>query len=105
MGSVTVFFVRHAEPGGAPPGDPGLSETGRVLAELLARMLSSADIGSVLTSTAARTVQTAAPTAAAAGVTPEQIPTVDATVRGLRQLSRSALVVGHSNTVGPIVFE
>jgi broad specificity phosphatase PhoE len=105
-----VLLVRHAEraDGGAPPAgmttapDPDLSADGHARAQRLADMLSRAGITKIIVSEFKRTRQTAAPLAAALGVTPEQISSKDGA--GLLQRLASyrddvVLVVGHNTTV------
>jgi broad specificity phosphatase PhoE len=104
----SVILVRHAEradmaAGGAPTmaADPNLSREGLARAERLAAMLRSAEIRAIFVTQFRRTQQTAAPLAAALGLTPVVIQADDqaALVAQLRAVKGHALVVGHSNTV------
>jgi phosphohistidine phosphatase SixA len=104
--AVTVFLTRHAERagGGAMGHDDPLSPAGRERADLLARMLADAPIGSIFVTEFRRTQETAAPLARKLGVAPRQIPTVPATVAAIKALkSGTALVAGHSNTLPEII--
>ena len=106
----TIFVVRHAErtDGGAGTSmmaaDPDLSDKGQERAQALARILKDARITSIYTTQYKRTVQTAAPLAQALGI---QTTTVDArdTAALVEKVKAggNALVVGHSNTLGPIL--
>lgn len=106
----TVVIVRHAEKVDAS-ADPALSEAGQARAAALAAALKDAEVGHVLVTPLRRTRDTAAPVAAAAGVTPEAVSLdggADAhvarlieRVRGLPE-DATVLVVGHSNTVPKI---
>ncbi|MGC4048357.1 MAG: histidine phosphatase family protein [Paludibaculum sp.] len=60
----TIYVVRHAD---RAPGneDPPISETGRLRAKALARLLTDAPLGAIFATEAVRTQQTAAPTAEA----------------------------------------
>ena len=106
-----VILVRHAEKASDDARDPSLSAAGQARAAALASALADAGISVVYATQFKRTQQTAAPTAATAGV--------DVTVRDagsdvaadaatfaahLRQHHRgdTVLVVGHSNTVPPL---
>ena len=104
----SVILVRHAEradmaAGGAPSmaADPSLSREGLARAERLAAMLRSAEIRAIFVTQFRRTQQTAAPLAAALGLTPVVIQADDqaALLAQLRAVKGHALVVGHSNTV------
>jgi phosphohistidine phosphatase SixA len=106
-GSTTVVLVRHAEK--LPdPNDPGLSEEGHAHAQRLAEMLERTGLAAIYVSEARRTQETAAPVAAAAGLTPREVP-AEASSRLLRRLKWRhrgdvVLVVGHSNTV-PVIAD
>lgn len=107
-GSPTVvLLVRHAE---RQDGADALNiPTGTARAKELARVLEKSGISAIYTSEAARTQQTAAPTASLLGITPATVAAAD--VAGLvsairtNQLGQKVLVVGHSNTVPQIIAE
>lgn len=108
----SIILVRHAEradtaAGAAPTmaADPDLSAVGAERARRLAMMLKDAGITAVHVTEFKRTQQTAAPLAAAIGVTPTVSPAADsdALVATLRAAKGNVLVVGHSNTVPEIV--
>lgn len=106
-----IFVVRHAEradtsSGGSPmmAADPDLSDAGKARAQSLAATLKDANITAIYTTQYKRTQQTAEPLAKALGiqltvVSARDIPGLVEKVKG----GGNALVVGHSNTVGPIV--
>lgn len=106
-----VVLARHAEKS-APTGDPGLTPTGEVRAQDLARALAHVRLAAVITTQYRRTQLTAAPAALAYRLTPTVIPAsgdlrsdataVAAAINALPAGS-AALVVGHSNTLGPII--
>jgi broad specificity phosphatase PhoE len=104
----SVVLVRHAEradtaAGGAPTmaADPDLSDAGRARARRLADMLRDAGIAAIFVTEYKRTQQTAAPLAAALGLTPVVIKAAEtkALITRIRAVKGHALVVGHSNTV------
>ncbi|MBB1061414.1 phosphoglycerate mutase family protein [Marilutibacter spongiae] len=103
--------VRHAEKLPARSDadtDPALTAAGLVRADRLARSLRDADVVAVYATAYRRTQQTAAPTAAAHGLTvlpyEARVPAADFArqLRG-RHPGGTVLVVGHSNTVPGIV--
>jgi broad specificity phosphatase PhoE len=101
-----VFVVRHAERADASK-DPSLSEAGIARAARLATMLKDAGITGIYTTDLRRTIQTAAPLASAAGLTPVALPAADldallARIHAAGPHDR-LLVVGHSNTVPAIL--
>ena len=112
----TVIFVRHGEraDGGAgmasptgAPADPDLSDAGKARAEKLAMMLADASIAAIYVTEFKRTQQTAAPLAAKLHLAPGTIPGKDAAAFVSRakadQPKGVVLIVGHSNTMPPII--
>ena len=96
-----VFIVRHAEKASTSGKDPDLSVEGQKRADALAHILKDSQITSIFVTEFKRTLQTAAPTANAAHVTPTVVPANDigALVEKLRALNGNALVIGHGNTI------
>jgi broad specificity phosphatase PhoE len=107
--STTVIVVRHAEKAATPAADPPLTPAGEARAQALMQSLGDAHVTAVITTQFVRTKATAAPTAAALGLTPEIVPTSSAThvqdvAAAIRKhAGETILVVGHSNTVTEIV--
>jgi phosphohistidine phosphatase SixA len=110
-GAATVLVVRHAEKGEGGT-DPDLSEAGRRRAEALVDALAPFELGAVIVTDTKRSAQTAAPVAAARGLTPVVVPTaggaavhVKAVIDAVRAApaGRAVLVVGHSNTI-PLIL-
>ncbi len=102
----TVVLVRHAEKAAEPKTDPVLSAAGEARAQALARRLARAGVVRILVSDRQRTRLTATPLAAALGLEPEAIPADDPSATAATILARpggTVLVVGHSNTLGPII--
>jgi broad specificity phosphatase PhoE len=106
----TVILVRHAEKTSQTERDPVLSAEGTQRARDLAAALSDAGIGSVITTQYQRTRLTAAGVLDATKLTPIVVQAggqahaadVAAAVKS-RPAGEIVLVVGHSNTVGPII--
>jgi broad specificity phosphatase PhoE len=108
-----VLLVRHAERADSPgDDDPPLSEAGQARAAALAHALAGAGVDRVIVSERQRTRLTAAPLMEARGIDAEVVsirggvPAHAAAVAEAihqRHAGRTVLVVGHSNTVGPIV--
>jgi broad specificity phosphatase PhoE len=99
-----VVFVRHAEPVATGGDNPGLSAAGRRRAATLAKMLAGAGITAIFTSELRRTKETAAPLAGLLSITPLEIagaPAAAATQ--IKAAGKRVLVVGHTNTVPPII--
>jgi broad specificity phosphatase PhoE len=112
--SAAVFIVRHAEKQTeANEKEVPLSEAGRARAKRIAEMLRDAGIVAVYSTDTVRTLSTAAPLAAIAKVPPIlYFPTgpdgkVDLKPLAMKILadqgSRNVVVVGHSNTIAPLI--
>jgi phosphohistidine phosphatase SixA len=97
-----IFIVRHAERADASADSP-LSPEGEARAARLAALLKDAGITRIYTTDRKRTIQTAAPLAAALHLTSAAVKggDQDALLAQLHAASASdrVLVVGHSNTV------
>jgi phosphohistidine phosphatase SixA len=103
--AVVVFLVRHAEKADDGSRDPSLTAAGRARASLLARMIGEAGLTAVFSTDFRRTRETAAPSAAAAGVDVtlyDPRKPAGLTAR-LRSTPGRYLVIGHSNTVPELV--
>lgn len=106
----TVILVRHAEKGrDLGDGDPELSEAGRDRARTLAYTLGELDIGAIYSTPYLRTQHTVQPLADRLGIeitiTPVTRTSIEDMVRTLREDHEGdvVLVVGHSNTIPPLV--
>lgn len=97
-----IFVVRHAERADTSADSP-LSAAGEARAARLATLLKDAGITQIYTTDRRRTIQTAAPLAAARHLTPAALKAGDQDALLARLHAASAhdriLVVGHSNTV------
>jgi phosphohistidine phosphatase SixA len=105
-----IVLVRHAERASTPANDPSLSVAGQQRAQRLVQQLADARISHILTTPYRRTAETAAPVAAAFGITPTVIDTggslaahVETMTAALKATTGVVLVVGHSNTVPALV--
>lgn len=109
-----VFIVRHAEKQTeANEKEVPLSEAGRARAKRIGEMLRDAGIVAVYSTDTVRTLSTAAPLAAMVKVEPVLYAAAGADGKvDLKPLakrilaeqgSRNVLVVGHSNTIGPLI--
>ena len=107
----TVILVRHAEKA-APTGDPGLTAAGEARAQALADAVRDFRLDGVVVTQYRRTQATAAPAAAARGLAPVLVATglsvpahADSVAAAVRRFPphSAVLVVGHSNTLGPII--
>ena len=107
-----VILVRHAEKATGPSDDPPLTPAGRDRARALAAALADARVTAIVTSDRARTRETAAPLAKAAGIEPVAIGRPDGSLKGhvaavveevLRHPGGVVVVVGHTDTLPEIV--
>jgi phosphohistidine phosphatase SixA len=107
-----VVLVRHAEKAEEPRADPPLTEAGHARAMALLAATEAAGIDAIIVTPFARTRETAAPVAAARGLTPIEVPVVgsiaahvEAVAAAVRAVppGDAVLVVGHSNTIPAIV--
>ncbi len=101
-----VFLVRHAEKVDESR-DPLLSAAGKARARALARHLRTAGVRAIYVTQYQRTSLTAAPLAAAAGLTPVILP-ADERQQLVDRIRRDhandvVLVVGHSDTVPEVL--
>ncbi len=105
-----VFVVRHGEK--ISETADALSDLGKQRAKCLEETLKDADIGTIITSDAHRTQETAAPLAEKRHVTPVVLPANDtkkisdrayAEVPGGASRGGNVLIVGHSNTIPQIL--
>lgn len=99
----TIYLVRHAEKG--PGTDPSLTDAGWARAERLATELSDAGLSKIWSTNTTRTLQTAGKVSEMTGVSVSQydaadLPTLAENIAGVGGVH---LVVGHSNTVPPLV--
>jgi broad specificity phosphatase PhoE len=110
--ATVVLLVRHAEKAAQPGDDPTLTQDGQRRAEALAGVVKDAHPTAIITTQLRRTVETAQPSAAALGVTPEVVPVsaanthqnaVDVAAAVRKHPGETVLVVGHGNTVPQII--
>lgn len=107
-GETVVFVVRHAEKAADHPRDPTLSAEGKRRAQAIADMLTDESLQAIYATPYRRTQLTAAPTAAAKGLSITVRPageSADSLAQVLlrRHPGQRVLVVGHSNTVPALV--
>jgi broad specificity phosphatase PhoE len=104
---VLLLIVRHAEKADDGTPDPPLTEQGRERAACLAALLHGFSPTHLFATTYQRSRSTIEPLATATGLSPTIIEAKDAAAwqRALRELppGSRAVVVGHSNTLPPLV--
>ncbi len=111
--TTTLIFVRHAEKAATPADNPGLSTAGTQRALELKRVLADLDVvagvDAIYVSQYRRTVDTARPVARAAGLDPRpfDVGDVEQAVVDIveRHKGKIVLIVGHSNTIAPMIAE
>jgi broad specificity phosphatase PhoE len=110
--ATVVLLVRHAEKAAQPGDDPPLTQDGLRRAEALAGVVKDAHPTAIITTQLRRTVETARPSTAALGVTPEVVPVSAANTQQnaaavaaavQKHPGKTVLVVGHGNTVPQII--
>lgn len=109
--STVVIVVRHADKDTIPKDDPPLTPAGVIRAKALADALADAGVQAVITTQLLRSRETARPLATAQRLTmttvfrgtniAQHAQAVAAAVRRLH--GKTVLVVGHGETVGPII--
>ena len=98
-----VVLIRHSD---RVQGQDQLSDIGLVRSQELVHVLEKAGVDAIIRSDTNRTAQTAAPLAAATGITPVVFPpnNIAAFVDEIRSHSgETVFVIGHSNTVPQII--
>jgi len=104
---ITVYLVRHAERVEGMMNDPGLSPAGVTRANKLASMLADKKVTAIYSSNFARTKMTAKPLADKNhitindGISPGKPLDIASAIFNGRD--RVVLVVGHSNTIPPLI--
>lgn len=109
--TVQVYLLRHFEKSSSStqPKDPELTEKGAARAERLATFLQDKNITHIFSSNYRRTRQTAAPSAEKLGLDvalydPSKLPAfANQLLALLPEQKGSIVVVGHSNTTGPLL--
>lgn len=108
---IVVIVVRHAEKDTLPPDDPPLTAAGAARALALDRALAAAGVQAVITTQLRRTRETARPIAERLGLVVQTVKRdedITAHARAvaaavLKEVGKTVLVVGHGETVGPII--
>jgi broad specificity phosphatase PhoE len=107
-----VVLVRHAEKADEPRTDPPLTDGGRARAGALAAALEGARVSAVVVTPYRRTRATAEPLLRATGLTPIELPVAGGLADHVRAVAdtvrhrapgETVVVVGHSNTIPPII--
>lgn len=106
--ATTIYLVRHGEKDLTPGlADPPLAPAGEVRAQLLAKQLAKRHPVALYTTDTRRTRATLAPLAQATGLVPEvysaKEPAVLASHLQQDYAGKTVVVVGHSNTLLPLL--
>jgi broad specificity phosphatase PhoE len=98
-----VYVTRHMDR--APGDDPSLNEKGAARANMLADILTQANIKAVFATATKRAQETGGPLASRLGltVTTYNPRDVDALAAAVKAAGGPVLIVGHSNTVASLV--
>jgi phosphohistidine phosphatase SixA len=100
-----IYIVRHAEKGIEPAYNPPLTAAGKQRAELLKDILKDKGIKAIYSTKTTRTTETAMPLSRLINVPVENYG-VDTLARFLQHVissKKNALIVGHSNTIIPML--
>jgi phosphohistidine phosphatase SixA len=106
-----IVVVRHANKAQVPVDDPPLTAEGVKRAQDLAAALRGAGVAGIITTQLRRTRETAAPLAAALGLTPQVIQRgprgsvehLNALEAAARRYAGTVLVIGHDDTVPGLI--
>lgn len=103
--SPKVYLVRHAEKSANPPKNPMLTEAGKERAEELAKVLGARKISAIYSTNYNRTRETAAPLSRQLGLAIQYYnPDTAAKIANSALIKKkTTLIVGHSNTLLPII--
>jgi broad specificity phosphatase PhoE len=106
--ATTIYLVRHGEKDLTPGlADPPLTAAGEARAQLLAKRLARHHPAALFTTDTRRTRATLAPLAQATGLTPEAYSTKEQAALATRlsheYAGKTVVVVGHSNTLLPLL--
>lgn len=105
----TIWLVRHAEKSTVNPTerDPDLTDIGNARAAALAQLLKRQKIKAIYSTIYKRTINTAKPLAAILNLNPVLYDTKDLNAVAAKVLKENqgtgALIVGHSNTLIPVI--
>ncbi len=101
----TAILIRHADVSDTPAGDPDLNPAGAARAQGLRHILRDAKVQQIFATQTRRSQQTASPLAADLDLPISDGGDIATLVQHVCSLSPSStvLVVGHSNTLGPII--
>lgn len=100
-----IYMVRHAEKSTAPANDPLLTDKGKVRSESLKDLLKDKNIKAIFSTRTIRTTETATPLSMLINM-PIQFYSNDTTITFMQRvinLKKNALIVGHSNTLLPML--
>jgi len=106
-GPSLIILVRHAEKAAVPGADPPLSEAGKARAKALGAVLANTRLDAIVTTTYARTFETADVVAKDHNLPFEKVKVdgthIAAVAAAVKAKKGVVLVVGHSNTIPAII--
>ena len=103
--SYKIYLVRHAEKGTEPANNPHLTEAGIKRSETLKDILKYKSIGNIYSTNTNRTLQTATPLSKLLHVDVKfyGMDTLDRFLQQMVSLKSNTLIIGHSNTLLPML--
>lgn len=103
--STKIFLVRHGEKSTYPSNDPYLTAAGKARAQALAATLSKESIQAIYSTNTNRTRETATPLSLKRGLALQiyATDTASSMMKHLLASKKNTLIVGHSNTLLPLI--
>lgn len=103
--STKIYMVRHAEKDTEPVNNPHLTSAGLKRAEALRELLKEKNITHIFSTNTNRTTETALPLSKAIGIEIKYYgtDTLDRFLQHITSLKSNSLVIGHSNTLLPML--
>lgn len=102
-----IYIVRHAEKSTEPANNPLLSNEGKQRAEALKTLLKDKNIQAIFSTSTTRTTETATPLSNLMNIPIQNYghDTLSAFLQKVIQMKKNVLIVGHSNTILPMLDE
>ena len=100
-----IYIVRHAEKSTEPANDPHLNDAGKQRAQALKEMLANKNIAYIFSTNTNRTVETAYPFSMSVNIPIRYYSndTLSQFLQMITSLKMNVLVIGHSNTILPML--
>lgn len=102
-----IYIVRHAEKSSGPANNPTLTNDGKQRAEALKALLKDKNIQAIFSTATARTIETATPLSNLLNIPIQYYghDTLPVFLQKAIGMKKNILIVGHSNTILPMLDE